>query len=371
MTDAANIEHWLILNRAPGVGAVKFHALLERFETPAGVLRAGPGAWAAAGLNPEAVRFLQNPDRALIESDLAWLRARENTVLTVHDNTYPVRLKNLNDAPPLLFVKGNASLLNDPQIAIVGTRKPTPGGEKTARRLAHKLASAGILVTSGMARGIDSFAHRGALEAGAPSLAVIGTGQDIIYPAKNKNLAQALVDHGVIVSEFPCGTQPLAANFPRRNRILSGLALGVLVVEAGTKSGSLISARLANEQGREVFAVPGSVYNPMSKGCHRLIREGATLVEDVGDVLAEIKSHAAEAEAPASAVETAAAAAQPGNGLDPSHLKLLNQMGYDPVTADDLAERTGMPVEEIASTLLMLELEDLVSNNGGLYCRIA
>ncbi len=372
MTDTANSESLLILNRAPGVGAKHFRALLERFGAPADVLRAKRDQLAKAGLPAKAIGFLRNPDRSLIEKDLAWLRDPAHTIISLFDQNYPERLSALPDAPPALFVKGDRSLLRDPQIAIVGSRSPTVGGRKIAYDFANELAKAGILITSGLAYGIDSRAHHGALDAKAPTVAVIATGPDIIYPAQNKELAQTIARNGAIVSEFPCGTPPIPSNFPQRNRIISGLSLGVIVVEASMRSGSLITARLANEQGREVFAIPGSVHNPLSKGCHHLIRSGATLAESVPDVLAGIRSCVdLEALSPAGEDDDTAAGAAKAGALDASHLRLLEQMGYDPVTADTLAERTDTPIEEVASMLLMLELENYVSSGGGgFYCRI-
>lgn len=372
MTSDINLESLLILSRTPGIGGKHFRSMLKRFAAPADVLRAQSGQLREIGLPAHAIQFLHNPDRDLIKNDLKWLCEPKHAIISLFDQNYPARLRTLQDAPPILFVKGNRALLNDPQIAIVGSRNPTVGGKKIAYDFANKLARAGILIVSGLARGIDSFAHRGALDAKAPTVSVIATGPDIIYPAQNKEMAQTIADVGAIVSEFPCGTPPLPTNFPQRNRIISGLSLGVIVVEAGPRSGSLITARLANEQGREVFAIPGSIRNPLSKGCHHLIRSGATLVESSLDVLTEIKSCIDPQALSSATTANATSEVEPATSeLDASHLRLLEQMGYDPVTADTLAERTDTPIEEVASMLLMLELENYVSSSGGgFYCRI-
>lgn len=367
-----NVEKSLLLHHTEGLGAVTFHKLLQEFTTAEAVFGANDRELMAAGIPQKVVRAMRKTSDAQIEADLKWAQDERHHIICWGDPLYPKRLMTLPDAPPILFIKGNASLLNDPQIAIVGSRNATPGGKNIAYEFAQELAKVGLLVSSGMAQGIDAFAHLGALDAEAPSLAVIATGQDIIYPAKNKELAHRIADKGVIVSEFSYGTPPNAANFPRRNRIISGLALGVLVVEAKIRSGALITARLANEQGREVFAIPGSIKNHLSKGCHYLLRDGAVLVEDVTDILKEIKS-AIEGEhlKPLPDSDTQEDdATPPHENLSKSHFQLLDEMGYDPVTSDELAESTGKPIGEIASMLLMLELENYISNSGGMYCRI-
>ena len=376
MNEKNDIEQWLALNRAAGVGPKRFLELLEHCGGIGGVFQAGREQLARAGLSNETIRFLRAPDPALLEADLAWLQEPAHNLVTFADRSYPQQLRQLKDAPPLLFVKGDAALLGDPQIAVVGARGPTPAGRDLARRLARDLADSGLLVTSGLARGIDAAAHQGALDAGQPTVAVTATGPDLIYPAENKALAQAIADGGALVSEFPCGTPPLAAHFPRRNRIISGLALGVLVIEAGERSGSLITARLAGEQGREVFAVPGSPRNPMARGCHRLIRQGATLVENARDVLAELQPQIRDALERSQPANTAGAEenARPAGGentvLDDEHRSLLEQIGFDPITVDALVERSGLPVQQVSAMLLMLELEGYVGSSGGLYQRI-
>ncbi|MDD9886706.1 MAG: DNA-processing protein DprA [Gammaproteobacteria bacterium] len=374
-----NTEQWLLASRAPGLGAVGLLGLLKHFGGIAALFDAGRGELARAGLAQETIRFLRAPDPALIEADLAWLEEPAHTMVTFGGDGYPPQLLPLKDAPPLLFVKGDASLIGEPQIAIVGSRRPTPAGRENARHLARELAGSGLLVTSGLARGIDACAHHGALDAGKPTIAVIATGQDIIYPAENKKLAQAMAERGALVSEFPCGIGPLPGHFPRRNRLISGLALGVVVVEAGERSGSLITARLAGEQGREVFAVPGSPRNPLAKGCHRLIQQGAKLIADTGDVLIELKpqiehllkpEHRQGRRQDAPNAELVLSETAPPDSLDAEHLALLDQMGFEQTTVDELVERTNLPVEQVSAMLLMLELEGYVGAGGGFYQRI-
>ena len=376
MSKKNDIKQWLALNRAPGVGARRFLELLEQCDGIGGVFESRREQLARAGLSDEAIRFLRAPDAALLEADLEWLQEPAHSIITFVDRAYPKRLRQLKDAPPLLFVKGDATLLDDPQIAVVGARSPTPAGRDLARCFARDLARSGLLVTSGLARGIDAAAHQGALDAGQPTVAVIATGPDLIYPAENKSLAHEIAERGALVSEFPCATPPLAPHFPRRNRIISGLALGTLVIEAGERSGSLITARLAGEQGREVFAVPGSPRNPSARGCHRLIRQGAILVEDARDVLAELQPQIRDSLKRAQATDATdtQAHAAPTDAeksvLDDEHRALLEHVGFEQTTVDALVERSGLPVQQVSAMLLMLELEGYVASAGGFYQRI-
>jgi len=295
---------------------------------------------------------------------------RAATILQLADAGYPPQLRAIADPPALLHVLGDATALLAPAIAIVGSRQPTPSGRETAFEFARGLAAAGLVVASGLAAGVDAAAHRGALAAGGRTLAVCGTGLDIVYPETNAELAVRIAAQGALLSEFPPGTRPLPHHFPRRNRLISGLALGVLVVEARHRSGSLITARLAAEQGREVFALPGSIHNPLARGCHRLIRDGARLVETVEEVLAGLQTDlfgalaAGPAQAPASAGFS-------GGPLDRDSKILLNACGFEPVDADTLVARTGFPAGSVASMLVLLELRgEVESCAGGLYCRL-
>lgn len=366
---ADGLRDWILLGQAPGIGPRTFVRLLERFGDPTAALSASAAQLADAGLKSATISAIRAPDHAAAEASLEWAERPDARILTLVDSTYPASLKEVADPPPLLYVRGDVSLLAEPQLAVVGSRSPTPGGREITRELARALSGFGLVITSGMAIGIDGVAHEAALEAGR-TIAVLGTGPDLVYPAAHRELAHRIVASGALVSELPPGQGPLPQNFPRRNRIISGLCLGVLVTEAALKSGSLISARMALEQGREVFAVPGSIRSPLSKGCHALIREGAKLVESADEILAELapQLHALIAAADARCEgppETA-----PEGILDDGQAALLDAMGFDPVAPDELIARSGLPAEQISSMLSLLEIEGHVSSvPGGRYCR--
>lgn len=295
-----------------------------------------------------------------LEEDLAaWLKDPANCVLTLADADYPQRLLQLPDPPPRLYVKGSVELLSRPALAVVGSRNATAQGMANAEAFAKALSHAGLTIVSGLALGIDSAAHRGGLAGPASSVAVLGTGADLVWPARNRALAHELAARGALVSEFALGTRPLAGNFPRRNRLISGLALGCLVVEAATDSGSLITARLAAEQGSEVFAIPGSIHSPLAKGCHALIKQGAKLVESARDILEELHLPAPPPPGPAAPPEDARAR------------RLLATLGDEACDLDTLALRSGLAIAEITALLTQLELEDRVAVlPGGLYQRL-
>jgi len=365
------IRDWLILWRLPGIGPATFAKAVEAFGDPQAVLQAGEDALCRAGLPAECARAIAQADPALADPDLRWLDAApHHHVLTWDDPRYPSRLREVPGAPPLLYVNGDPEWLRMPQLAVVGSRSPTPAGEANAREFARELAAAGLTITSGLALGIDAAAHGGALEGGGATIAVTATGPDRVYPARHRALAHAITAQGAVVTEFPLGTGPRRAHFPRRNRMISALAMGTLVVEAGLRSGALITARLAAEQGREVFAIPGSIHNPMARGCHRLIRQGAKLVETAADILEELAPlldtptlYPPEAEAPAGGPSSLP--------TDPEHRELLEAMGHDPVSVDELVQRTGLTVEAVSSMLLILELEGRVGMAGdGRYHRL-
>ncbi len=355
---------WLTLHRAPKLGARSLLDLVEHFGSPLSAVNANPQQLRQYGLSQETLDWLANPDQQRLDQDLAWLAQEANQILSIEDPNYPPLLKELPDPPPLLFLTGDPDLLQLPQLALVGSRNPTTGGTKNARDFAQYLAERGLIISSGLARGIDGAAHQGALAGKGKTIAVMGTGNDRIYPAQHHQLAHEIVTQGgLLVSELPLGSPPLAGNFPRRNRILTGLSLGVLVVEATLKSGSLISARLANEQGREVFAIPGSIHNIQARGCHALIKQGAKLVETAQDILEELLP----------LLGLLADAAQPETETPPvptEHQPLLEAMGFDPISVDELAQLIPLPAGEINAKLLLLELEGHVSSSpGGLYCR--
>lgn len=349
--------------RAPGVGPRRGRQLLTRFGSPALVRAASWAELRELGLREPALEALVQPTH--LEADLAWASEPGQTLLPFTDPRYPGRLRHLPDAPLLLYVKGDPAWLGWPQIAIVGSRNPSPSGCQTARQFGRALAERGLAVTSGLAIGIDGCAHEGALETGG-TLAVMGTGLDRVYPASHRALAHRIASQGVLVSEFAIGTPARPENFPRRNRIISGLSLGVLVVEAGLRSGSLITARLAVEQGREVFAIPGSLHNPLATGCHALIKQGAKLTESVDDILEEVGPllNASPTADSFSSEEDAT--------LDETARALWSAVGFDPISADELTVRTGMAVETVSATLLLLEIQGLVSSlPGGRYCRVS
>ena len=282
------LRHWLALIRAPQIGPATFFSLLNRFTEPEAVFTASRSSLEKLGLRADTLAYINDPDWHQVDVDLAWLEQPGTEIILFNDNSYPPLLKTITDPPPLLFVIGDAAILKQKQLAMVGSRHPTPGGRETAHDFALHLATNGIVITSGLALGIDGASHEGALAAGGLTVAVAGNGLDRVYPARHRELAHRISENGALVSEFPPGTAPVASNFPRRNRIISGLSMGVLVVEAALHSGSLITARTAIEQGREVFAVPGSIHNPQAKGCNSLIRQGAKLVETATDIFEEL-----------------------------------------------------------------------------------
>jgi len=351
------------------VGSITFAKLINKFHSPQGVFDAGKIAWEDTGIKGELFDYLQTPDWAGVEQDLNWEKQSDSRwILTWEDADYPNHLRGIHDPPPVLFGLGSRQVLNLPQIAMVGSRNPSRGGEEIAFNFARQLVEAGWIITSGMALGIDAASHRGALAANGHTIAVLGTGIDRLYPSAHRELATQIIDNGALISEFVTGTTAKGHNFPRRNRIISGLSRGTLVVEASLRSGSLITARQAAEQGREVFAIPGSIHDPLAKGCNALIKEGVTLVETVDDILKELGGlscrpvHNANAETPLEELN-----------LDQDYQQLITQMGIDePLALDTLVERSGLTPEAISSMLLILELRGLVATAaGGRYRRLA
>jgi DNA processing protein len=359
---------WLALRRLPGVGTRTQFDLLEHFGSIEAIFTASRGQLekVLVGKHEAIDALLAGPDENVLKSELEWLSEPGHHLLTWSDPDYPVLLREIPDPPLVLYIAGERQLLSAQQLAIVGSRNPTPMGRENARAFAKSLAGAGLVITSGMALGVDSAAHRGALEAGGKTIAVAGTGLDRVYPARHRDLAHEIVKHGALVSEFPLGTPPLPENFPVRNRIISGLSLGTLVVEAALQSGSLITARMANEQGREVFAIPGSIHAPQARGCHALIRQGAKLVETAQDILEELGPLAGVA------LQTAHENTPPTSRLDSTMETLLEHIGHDPVSIDTLIERSGLTADAVSSMLLQMELNGLVSNcPGGKVQRIS
>ena len=360
------IASWLALHRTPGVGPATFGRLLAQFSSPEEVFA---NIARAEGISGRTRAALHAPDWERVEEDLVWFSEPNRYVVTLNDAQYPSLLKELPDPPSILFLQGNPDLLAHWQLAIVGSRNPSASGRDTAFEFARYLAANGIVITSGLALGIDAAAHEGALAANGITIAVVGTGLDVVYPARHRALAESIIETGLIVSEFPLGVTPQPGNFPRRNRLISGLSLGTLVVEAAVRSGSLITARMAMEQGREVFAIPGSIHNPLVRGCHRLIREGAKLVETAEDIVEELGALAGVL------VEEASISAPQNEvveeALEGDYALLMAALGFDPIGIDMLVEKSGLTAEAVSSMLLLLELQGQVESlAGGRYARI-
>ncbi|WP_059593496.1 DNA-processing protein DprA [Burkholderia diffusa] len=401
----STLRAWLQLAHAPGLSPAVLHVLLDTFGSPAALLRAPDQAICAAS-SAAAARAVRASDRddldARTNAALAWLDAPGNAIVTLSDPVYPSRLRDLHDPPPLLYVKGRLDLLHARGLAVVGSRHATPQGLADAMRFSHALSDAGLVIVSGLALGIDGAAHRGGLDGRAGTVAVIATGADLVYPARHRPLAHEIAARGAIVSEWPLGTPARASHFPQRNRLIAALALGALVVEAAPRSGSLITARLANELGRDVFAMPGSIHAPLAQGCHALIRDGAKLTATPLDVLEEYGlgesaahtaravtnsssrpdndatadtsgrrtgEHAGETD---SAVQAAASAQINGTPPDnPAERSVLAALGYGPVTYEWLAEHTALSDDALHRALLGLELAGRVASMpGGRFARL-
>lgn len=365
--DNRQLAYWLALLRTPSLGDRLAHKLIEHTGSVEAIFHLSVESLTACGLKPKAIQSIQVPDRDRIKADLSWLKHPDKHLITFDDPAYPSLLKQISDPPLALFVQGKPELLNNLQIAVVGSRRPSPDGCRLAGEFGLQLADSGITVTSGLAKGIDTCAHRQTMAIPGRSVAVLGSGLDRIYPASNKMLAESIAASGALVSEYPLGYRPMPGNFPARNRIISGLSLGVLVVEAAAKSGSLITARHALGQGREVFAIPGSVRNPMAQGCHALIRDGAKLVETINDIFEEVGALAHFVQE--SAIKSNN---QPDltKGLDAEAKLLLDNIGYQPVSVDELVEVTSLPVNILLTELLKLEMANLIeSGPGGHYIR--
>jgi len=358
-------HEWLALARLPGLGPRRLARLLQHFGSPGAVFDARAEIGHLLGpSHPARDALARRADTPCVHGDLDWLARDGHHLLTLHDAHYPPLLRELPDPPVVLFVVGDPARLADPQLAIVGSRNPSPSGRETAFELARTLAASGLTVTSGLALGIDTAAHRGALACDrSATIAVCGAGHNVVYPPGNRALAGAIRGRGALVSEFPPDTPPRRENFPRRNRIISGLALGTLVVEAAARSGSLITAGFALEQGREVFAVPGPVSSPLARGCHGLLRDGATLVESAADVLEQLPGHWMLA-------PRARASRAPTPSL-PGHLaELLALIDAAPVLFDVLLVRSGLDSAGLSAALTQLELQGLVAPcDGGRWAR--
>jgi DNA processing protein len=355
MQHDAELAGWIKLSLVPGLGGQGLRKLLGAFGLPQQVQAAGRSALARIVTADIAARILSDQDSAAVEAALAWAARDGHAVVTLADKDYPRMLLETPDPPALLYLRGRREFLARPGLAVVGSRNATPQGVSNAEQFARAFSSAGLTIVSGLALGIDAAAHRGGLDAAGSTIAVLGTGADILYPPRNRALGERIAQEGLIVSEFPLGTPPHGGNFPRRNRVISGLARGCLVVEAALASGSLITARAAADQGREVFAIPGSIHSPLSKGCHALIKQGAKLVESAQDLLQELGVDVLAASPVAAVTATSG---------------LLEHLGYDPCDIDTLCARSGLTADVVSAMLLQLELDGKVGSlPGGQYQR--
>ncbi len=373
-SDQDELDALLRLLSSGATGAA-IRRLLESHASASGALRAGPRDWASHGLDSATCAAMRKPDPALLARGHGWLASAGHQLIGWSQDDYPPLLRRIPSPPPMLFVDGDVSLLWRPTVAIVGSRAATAGGCTNAAMFADALSRNGLCIASGLAAGIDAAAHVATLDAEGATIAVLGTGPDIAYPVRHRPLLERVAAHGCVVSEHLPGTRPLRQYFPSRNRILAGLSLGTVVVEAAERSGALITARLAAEVGREVFALPGSIHNPMARGCHRLIREGAQLVEspqEVLEILAPLAADLAKAlrgtlEATYMPPDTPRQACLP---IDPDYNRLWESLGHDPTGMDELGQRTGLTAAELSAMLLSLELEGRVAAEHGRYSRI-
>lgn len=362
------LRSWLILHLAPGFGPASWQRCWRDFPSPVAFCDQSRAQLLAWGCSVSTVDAIKQPDESMIEKTSRWLESGGQSLLTYSDPAYPPMLKRIAAPPPLLYVCGNVACLQQPQVAIVGTRRPSTHARRLAAYFAQQLGEAGLVTTSGLALGVDACAHEGALLGKTATVAVLGNGLPEVYPAKNRQLAEKIREKGAIVSEFPLFSLPKAAHFPRRNRIISGLSLGVLVVEAALKSGSLITARYALEQNREVFAMPGSLLNPMSAGCHRLIQQGARLVTHVDDLLSEIEGyfeHKGRSDVSGTKILPSQVIS-----LDKAHDKLLECMNFDVTSFEQLVNASGFSVQKVSTLLCELLRVGYVKQEAGRFVRV-
>jgi len=363
-----NLRYWLALQKAPFIGPVGFKSILDKTNDPKVVFDNLGDFFQQAKLRDSTKKYLKNPDWDLIDKEIRWAETQYNHIVTLSSDNYPPLLKEISDAPPLLYVKGNPDILKNQQIAIVGSRNPSSTGKDNAFQFAQYLASQNYTVTSGLALGIDYLGHKGALARKGKTIAVTATGLDQVYPARHKTLQEDIISSGgAVVTEYALGTPAKKEHFPKRNRIISGLSLGVLVVEAAKQSGSLITARLAGEQGRDVFAIPGSIHNPLAKGCHILIRQGAKLVENGEHILEELGMISQSMEF----LDNKTNQNSSTKNLTNEGIETLNHVGFEPTSIDMVVERSGLTPQQVSSMLLVLELQGYVESlPGGTYSRI-
>ena len=360
---ANELKYWVAFTQIPRIGRVRFKLMEERFGTLEAAWRAGLTELKAAGVDDKSARLVATRKLAIDpDAEMSKLADRGVRAITWHDGEYPPRLKEIYDQPPVLYVRGELLPEDERSVAVVGTRKATAYGREAAYRLAYDLAGAGVTIVSGLARGIDAIAHRAALEAGRHTIAIVGSGLDVNYPQEHATLADEISRSGAVVSEHPLGVRPKAENFPRRNRIMSGMTLGTLVVEAGEGSGALITANHALEQNREVFAVPGSVFAPGSRGTNRLIKEsGAKLVSDYNDILEELNLSSVGQQLEMEALF-------PEDGIESD---VVSYVTFDPIHIDEIIRSSELSISAVSSALAMMELKGLVRQVGGMnYVRV-
>ncbi len=364
---AQNYKDWLSVVLAKGIGTSTCNKLLLEFKTPQNILECSNQQLINFGLKEASIKSLFHPDEKRINSILDWLNKPRHHLITILDDDYPELLKSIYSAPTILFAIGQRQALSYLHFAIVGSRNPTTGGRKLAEEFATELSKAGLTICSGLALGIDYHSHLGAIKVNCPTVAVLGNGLNGIYPARHKKIAGEIIEDGLLISEYPPETKPVPGNFPQRNRIISGMSTGVLVVEAAKKSGSLITANYALEQGRDVFAIPGSIHNPLAKGTHSLIKQGAKLVETVNDIIDELAPIASIVLNKSAKTKSSK---QEYDNLEPEYRLLLESMSYDIVSVDNLVKLSGLTAEVVSSMLLILELQGMIeSQQGGRYCR--
>ncbi len=359
-----NLEYWLKISNASHLSPRFYTRLLQCFGSARGICEANKEELAACGVKEKAIAELRLPDDALLKRQCRWAEVAGQSILSFEHTQYPVLLKNISDPPAVLYVRGDPTLLSRPQIAIVGSRTPSPGGIRAATELASDLAVAGWTITSGLALGIDAASHHAALHHEGKTIAVLGSGLDCIYPCKNRALAEEIAQKAAVISEFTPACAPLARHFPQRNRLISGLSLGICVVEASIRSGSLITAKLGLDQGREIFAVPGSIFNSLTEGCHNLIKDGAYLITSAQDVINVLKQATA-----AWGIISPAIKEQKGLELDYNCHKLLQWVGFETTTIDLIVQNSGFSVAKATENLLSLELAGYIRSIPGGYVR--
>ncbi len=371
MRENTDLLAWAALAHAPGLNVAVLSAALECLHHPVALLRASEAAWDAAALPAVTREYLSSTAGRAAGPLRRWLELPHHDLVPYTDPRFPNGLRALTDCPIVLYVNGRIETLQDPQLAVVGSRHPSPQGRENARALAETVSERGLCITSGMAEGIDACAHQGALAVQGATLGILGAGIDVLYPRCNRRLYEQVAQFGTLASEFPLGEPPRRRNFPRRNRLIAALGLGTLVVEAARRSGSLLTAQLASTFGRRVFAVPGSIHNPLSRGCHQLIKKGAALVEDADDILLNLNFSAFFANDLGRRPATSPHLSDTP-GMDKDHKILLDALGFDPVDLDSLIVRTGFKPDAVSSMMLILELEGHVqAAPGGRYSRVA